>query len=134
MKEINIETIYDLPVHDSDFLGMKISQNDSGETELSLTIAFCKGEFEDLPEHSGVISPEGHMAFVFNNCEWININTFCNRTQRDSIDYIEFKKDTPELKQYNPQKGNKHIMVVFTSGSKIECISKSIELASSFIR
>lgn len=129
MKEINIETIYDLPVHDSDFLGMKISQNDSGETELCLTIGFCKGEFEGLPEYSNVISHEGHIAFMFNNCEWININTFCNRTQRDSVDYIEFKNDTPELKQYNPRKNNKHVVVVFTSGSKIECIVKRIELA-----
>lgn len=128
MKEINSETICYLPVHDSDFLGVEISQNDSGETELILAITFCKGEFEDLAEYSDDISPEGHAYFVFTNCEWININTFCNRTQRDSIDYIEFKKDTSELEQYSTQNDKKHVEVVFVSGSKIECIVKSLVL------
>lgn len=128
MKEINRETIYDLPVHDSDFLGVKISQNDSGETDLILTIAFCKGEFEDLTDYSNVISSEGHTSFVFINCDWININTFCNRTQRDSVDYIEFKKGTSQLEQYNAQKDKEHIEVVFASGSNIECVVRRIEL------
>jgi hypothetical protein len=128
MKEINNETIYDLPIHDSVFLGMKISQNDYGETELCLAITFCKGEFENLTEYSNVISPEGNSSLVFTNCEWININTFCNRTQRDSLDYIEFKKDTPEIKQRKVQKNKNHVEVVFTSGSKIECIASCLLL------
>jgi len=130
MEEISIETIYDLPVHDSDFLGVKISQNDSGETDLSLTIAFCKGEFEGLTDYSTVISPEGHTSLVFVNCCWININTFCNMTQRDSVDYIEFKKDTSQLEQYNTQNDKEHIEVVFVSGSRIECIMTRIKLTT----
>lgn len=128
MKEIDRESIYDLPVHDSDFLGLKISQNDSGETNLILTIAFCKGEFDDLTDYSKVISPEGHTSFLFINCDWININTFCNRTQRDSVDYIEFKNNSSQLEQYNAKNDKKHIEVVFVSGSRIECIVKRIEL------
>lgn len=128
MKKINRETIYDLPVHDSDFLGMKILQGDNGETELSLDIGFCKGEFEKLADYSSVISPEGSTTLMFTCCDWINISTFCNRAQRDSVDYVDFKEDTAELKQSNASKGKEHIVVHFTSGSKIECIYKCLRL------
>lgn len=128
MKEITKETIYDLPVHDADFLWMKISQNNMGETELSLAISFCKGEYESLTGYSDLITPEGLTLFVFSGCEWITNNFFCNRTQRDSIDSIEFKNDTPELVQYSPQKDSTHIEVLFTSGSKIECIVNKVLL------
>lgn len=129
MKEINNKNIYNLPFHDSTFSGMEISQNDYGETELCLAITFCKGEFENLTEYSSVISSDGNSSIIFANCEWININTFCNRTQRDSVDYIEFKKDTFVLKQYKAQKDKEHVEVVFASGSKIECIAKCLLLS-----
>ena len=129
MKEINRETICNLPFHDSDFLGMKISQNDSGDTDLILNIAFCKGEFEDLADYSNVISPEGHVSLVFAGCELININTFCNRAQRDAVDYIEFKKDTSLLEQNNIRKDKGCIEVVFVSGSTIDCIANKILLS-----
>lgn len=128
MKKINKANIYDLPVHDSDFLGIRLLQDDSGETELSLDIGFCKGEFEKLADYSSVISSEGNATLLFTCCDWVNISTFCNRTQRDSVDYIDFKKDTAELKQYNVPKDKEHIVVYFTSGSKIECIYKSLRL------
>ena len=49
MKEINKETIYDLPIHDSDFLGIHISQNDRGVIDLYLDIIFCKDELKKYP-------------------------------------------------------------------------------------
>ena len=128
MKEINRETIYDLPIHDSEFLGIHISQNDSGVTDLSLDIAFCKGEFEELSDYSGVISTEGYTTFVFTGCDWINVNTFCNRTQRDSVDFVDFKHDTPELKRYSAQEGAEHVIIFFTSGTRVECIFKAATL------
>lgn len=131
MKKISREIVYELPVHDSSFLGMEILQKDNGETDLCLNIAFCDGEFDDLTEYSTVISREGNASFLFANCEWIHINTVCNRSQRDSIDYFEFKVDSPELDKYSSSKGKEHVEVVFVSGSKLECIVDYIELVQS---
>lgn len=129
MKDINRETIYNLPFHDSNFLGMKISQNDNGDTDLILNIAFCKGEFEDLADYSNVISPEGCVSIVFAGCELININTFCNGAKRDAIDYIEFNKDTSLSEKNNIRKDKGCIEVVFVSGSTIDCIANKVQLS-----
>ena len=130
MKEINKETIYDLPVHDSDFLGIHISQNDHGVTDLSLDVIFCKDELEKLSDYSDFISTEGYTTFAFIGCDWIAVDIFCNRIQRDSIDFIDFKQDTPELKKYNAQDKAIHVVIFFTSGTKIECIAQNATLKS----
>ena len=128
MKEINKETIYDLPIHDSDFLGIHISQNDRGVTDLYLDIIFCKDEFEEISNYSNFISTEGYTTLVFIGCDWINVETFCHRIQRDSIDFIDFRHNTPELKKYSSQDKAVHLVIFFTSGTKIECISKKVML------
>ena len=100
MKEINKETIYDLPIHDSDFLGIHILQNDCCVTDLYLDIIFCKDGFEEISDYSNFIPTEGYTTLAFIGCDWINVETFCNRIQRDSIDFIDFKHNTPES-QFN---------------------------------
>lgn len=112
MIEISRENIYDFPIHDSEILEIRISQDDCGETDLSLDIAFCKGEFEKLSDYSNVISVEGYATFIFTCCDWINVNTLCNRTQRDSVDFVDFQHDTPELKRYSTHDASKHIIFV----------------------
>ena len=124
MKKLSKKSIQYLPFHDSDFLGIKIIQSDEGETDLVLNIAFYKGEYESLSEdYLKVLRPDGTASVLFKACDWININTVCNRSQRDEIDFIQFKNDSPNLK-----KGQKHIEVVFISGSKLECVSEEVEL------
>lgn len=128
MKEVNKETIYDLPIHDSDFLGMHISQNDRGVTDLFLDVMLCKEDLEKASDYSDIISTEGYTTFAFIGCDWIDIDAFCNRIQRDSIDFIDFKHDTLELKKYSAKDRMIHVIIFFTSGTKIECIAKNVIL------
>ena len=124
MIKLDEKSIYNLPFHDSDFLGIKISQRDNGETDLLLYISFCKNEFEDLSkEYLEIIKSDGSVSLLFENCQWFNLNFFSNRTQRDEIDYIQFLTDSKTLKD-----GQKYIEVVFTSGSKLECIAEKFDL------
>ena len=124
MKRIDEKSIQCLPFHDSDFRGLKINQKDNGETDLILNLAFYKGEFESLSEdYLKAIELDGTASLLFENCDWINIHTVCNRLQRDEIDFIQFVHDLPNLVE-----GKKHIEVVFISGSKLECVANKIEL------
>ena len=124
MKKLDEQSIQHLPFHDSDFLGVKIIQTDEGETDLALNIAFYKGEFESLSEdYMKVIRPDGSASLLFKGCDWIKINTVCNRSQRDEVDYIQFIHNSPNLK-----KGRQHVEVIFISGSKLECVAEKIEL------
>jgi len=125
MKKLNEKSIQNLPFHDSDLLGVKILQNDEGKTDLILNIAFYKGEFESLSkDYLKIIKPNGAASLLFNDCRWININAICNRTQRDEIDYIQFLSGSPNLKD-----GQKHVEVIFISGSKLECFVKDLSLS-----
>jgi hypothetical protein len=105
VKEVDERNIYDLPVHDSDFLGINISQNVNGNTDVTLSIVFCEGELEDLVEYIEVIKPNGFTSFVFKNCELIKLNTICNRAQRDSIDYIQFLDPSSNPKELSSKRG-----------------------------
>ena len=85
MKEINKETIYDLPIHDSDFLGIHILQNDCCVTDLYLDIIFCKDGFEEISDYSNFIPTEGYTTLAFIGCDWINVETFCNKKRSGSF-------------------------------------------------
>lgn len=130
MKEITQKIINDeLPVHDSDFLEYKIIQENSGETQLALKIAFCEGEFEHLQQDfTSIIRPNGAASFVFKNCWWVNINIICNTTKRDAVDYIKFIKNSSKLKGYDLGEDFNHVEVVFVSGSRLECIAENVVL------
>ncbi|MCP3686108.1 MAG: hypothetical protein GY861_25965, partial [bacterium] len=107
MQKLTQKNINDLPMHDSDFIGYSVSQKDNGQTKLILSIAFCEGEYEDLNQNSKFAS------LIFENCWWINKNIICNRTQRDSIDYIRVLLESQELKRFDKKSGLKHIEIVF---------------------
>ena len=127
MKNLDKKTIYNLPFHDSNLLGAKISQKDNGETDLLLCISFCRTEFEDLSnEYLEINKSDGSVALLFETCQQINFNFICDRTQRDEIDYIQFLTDSVNLKQ-----GQKHVEVIFISGSKLECIAEKVVLVES---
>lgn len=126
MKTLDEKSIQYLPFHDSDFLGIKIIQSDEGETDLILNIAFYEGEFESLSEdYLNVIKTDGTASILFKACNRININAVCNRSQRDEIDFINFIQDSPSLKE-----DQKHVEVIFISGSKLECIAEKVELST----
>nr|WP_320191890.1 hypothetical protein [uncultured Desulfobacter sp.] len=124
MKTLTVETLHTLPFHDSDFLGLKITQQDDGATDLTISIAFYEGEFENLDsELSSIINSEGKASLLFQNCEEISISAYYTVEQRDAFDYINIFNN--DVKQENT---SRHIEVVFISGSKIKCMTKSIIL------
>lgn len=124
MKPLNVKTLNTLPFHDSDFLGLKITQQDDGVTDLTISVAFYEGEFEDIDsELSSIISSDGKASLLFQNCEEMSISSYYTRDQRDEFDYIRILNEG-----VTQENASGYIEVVFISGSKIKCMTKSIVL------
>ncbi|MCP4367551.1 MAG: hypothetical protein GY797_05455 [Deltaproteobacteria bacterium] len=125
MKKLNGKNINNLPFHDSKFSRITFSQNNKGTTDLILDINFCEGEFENITEYSSIIRADGSASLLFTDCYLINCKFISNVTQRDSIDFIKILDNASIPKDF---KGQNQFEVMLNSGSKIECIAKSISL------
>ena len=124
MKILNEKSIQNLPFHDSDFHGVQIIQTDEGETDLVIDITFYVGEYECLSkDYQKVIKNDGSASILFKNCELIKIHGIYKRAQRDEIDFVQYVSDLPGLK-----KAMNHVEVVFTSGSRLECVTEKMGL------
>ena len=124
MKHLNVETINTLPFHDSDFLGLKITQQDDGVADLTISFSFYEGEFDDIDsELRNIVSSDGKASLLLQKCEEISITTYYTRDQRDEFDYIRILNE--DVAQDNTIS---YIEVVFISGSKIKCINRGIIL------
>ncbi len=125
MRSLTQEDIYNLPIHDSRFLGYKIFQKDRGFTEINLSFIFCDGEYEDLKWNNS--KPEKYGSFIIEDCMQINSKMICDSIPpRDALDSVEIISESPLLDQYSKKSTLKHIKVVFISGSQLECIAKNI--------
>lgn len=129
MYELDQETIYDLPFHDSDFHGTTIKQEDNGNTNLIIKITLFDEELSDLNadllEH---IKKSGKVSILLKNCKWIRINVVSNITQRDTVNSIEILKNTPKMNEFSFNTIHKHVVVTLNSGTKIESLTEKIAL------
>jgi len=124
LKPLNVDFLNTLPFHDSDFLGLKISQQDDGVTDLTISIAFYEAEFEEIDTDFGsIIDSDGKASLLLQGCEEVSIRSYYTKEQRDEFDYIRILDEAVEQ-----ENDTKCIEVVFISGSKIKCMTKNILL------
>jgi hypothetical protein len=121
MELIDKDIINDLPIHDSDFIAVRILQHENGETDLIVDICFYMGEYEELEEKwLKLVDSNGRASFFIKNCLSVKVSLFCDNTQRDLFDYIQIEELQNEKKEC--------IVINFVSGSKIECTADLISL------
>ncbi|MBN1627813.1 MAG: hypothetical protein JW944_14940 [Deltaproteobacteria bacterium] len=129
MHLLNEETINELPIHDSDLLKLSISQNYNGAAELRLSIGFYKDEIDLLTKPLKSLLTDGNQAdILFRNCYWVNMEAFFNITRRDEFDYMEYLRNTPQLKHYAAGLAKNHMRIKFISGSTLECIFEEVAI------
>lgn len=120
MQELNQKRLNQLPIHDSDFLELSISQRETGEIDILLQIILYEDEYNDLCRYKEMLGSKGKMCFLFKDCTSINYITYAGITQRDCIDYINIFEDT--------RKNNhrKQIEIVMNSGIKLICEADAV--------
>ncbi len=125
MRSLTQKNIYNLPLHDSKFLGYKIFQKDRDFTEINISFVFCDGEYEDLKWNNR--EPEKYGSLIIQDCMQINSKMICDSLPPgDALDYVDILSESPLLDQYSKNLTLKHIKVIFISGSQLECIAKDI--------
>ena len=127
MIEINKKNINDIPFHDSDLVDLRVNQNDNGTVDLWFKIVFNTEELDNnILKH---IQSDGVANLLFKDCRWINMNMICNRTKRDEIDFLRIVENSSKISEIALKRNLwVHIDITFSSGSKLNCITKEIIL------
>ena len=120
MVKLDEKSIHDLPVHDADFIGLTIEQEDSFAIILTIHLLFNKEELDGMEQIYTAEIVNNASSITFKNCQQIEIVLNGSRAHRDEIDYIEI---------IAVGGSQKRIVVHLISGSLIRCMSESVELA-----
>ena len=131
MYVLNNNNIYELPIHDSDLLGINIFQSSQGLTHIKLGISFYSEELHLLDKRIIELLGQNNDAdLLISNCSRIKFDGYYNTDALDLFDFVELSREHSLLEEHANKISNRHISITFISGSVLECIYEKIGLVS----
>lgn len=130
MINLTKEQIKRFPIHDSEFHGIEVLQDQGGVSELQLEFLLHSDEVESAND---VLNTEKHFSekslMCFQNLWWSSYTGFFNCSNRDIVDGIAIVENSPIVQKQTAVVELNHFVIEFISGSKLECVCEKVCLS-----